>query len=233
MFPTRRRSFRRSFRRSRRKGPETYTLVSCRNTVNVMVNAQCSQNQLVQADTIFIPNPALGSSDPTTAAAVIGEKSKVVMGIKFQSEFAHDSLEDLFTVDCPATPYAQFLLTIWEALVCLPLLAGSKTLPAYLPTLTAATQQFDVADRVLWKRISLLHIYNTGNNGPNIVSTWGGASAGAQVVKSRFRLGEHQGLFYVKQFVHNIDFSEAIPAQCLIPVTNDAWFKVFFKTSFR
>lgn len=231
---TPRRSFRRMHRRRRRPGPETYTLINCRNQVNVHQDATCGPNapMLIQADTVFIPTPAVGTTDPTTAGAVIGEKSKVVMGIKFQSEFIHDSLEDLEDVTCPTT-WFQFGLTIWEALVCLPLAAGSKTLPAYLPNLTTSSQAFDVADRVLWKRLSLLHIYSTGNNGPNIVSTWGSNAGGPQVVKSKFRLGEHQGLFYVKQYVHDVAFGPNDLEACIITIWNDSWWKVFFRTSFR
>jgi len=222
--------------RRRRRGPETYTLALCSVFQDVWRESTCL-NPTVYATTLFVPTPPVGSSDPTTAGAVIGQKGPTVLGIKFASEFYHDSNLDNIDQECPSPnpQIAVFQLRIWEALVVLPLAQGSKTIPAYLPNLTNNTQQFDLADRVLWKRLRHLPIFGFATaNGLNQWSTtfYDSANAGPQVVKSKVFLGDHQGLFYVRNFVHDYVVPAHDPEQCAIFIGMDSWFKVFYRSRF-
>jgi len=233
MMRFRRQGARRFRRRAR---PETYTLFQCRSSVDIWkVEMPCS-DPLIVAQGIMIPTPATGGSDPTTAGATIGEKAKVVMGIKFQSEHLYDPSTDIDNPQCDEFQPSQavFILSIWEALVVLPLAQGSKTLPEYLPAFTGNNQSFDVADRVLWKRICHLPLWglNTTGSISQLESTIRDTSAGPQVVKSRVRIDDRHGLFYVRNYIHD----QAIPnpdSACSKKIVTDAWFKVFFRVAFR
>lgn len=231
-----RRQFRRrGFTRRRRPGPETYTVQQCHNVVDVYEDMPCL-SPLITGFALMVPNPTLAGSDPTTAAAVIGEKSKVVVGVKFEAVHWSDPNTWFGSAGCDPSPLQlAFMLRIREALVVLPLAAGSKTLPAYLPNFTdlAGSQSFDSADRVLWKRITTLPLWGINAGlGYQLTASMRDTNAGPQVVKAKVRLGEHQGLFYVRNFVH--DVADLTPnVNCTIPVVLDFWAKVYFRTSFR
>lgn len=197
------------------------------------------------------------SADPTE---VTNPSSKFVVfdGMKFQSEYMHDPLE---TVDCsnpnpavnPNASALAFILTIWEAIVVLPLGQGSTAAPAYIPNFPQGIfQEGDTADRVLWKRLSNLNIVGfkafplVANSNPDSTLRYQGS--GPVTVKSRVRLDDRHGLFYVRQFVHDIFFGGVAPAltcgqvdcdECdpdnaaltfcgMIPVLNDFWAKMYY-----
>jgi hypothetical protein len=219
--------------RRRSKGPETYTLFQCRDFINIYSEMTCT-NPLNAALTVWIPTPPVGASDPTTAGAVIGTKGHSLQGIKFQAEHILDPTLVQEAPECdPAPSQLNFMLTIWEALVVLPLAAGSKTLPAYLPTLPASQSSQDVADRVLWKRLTHMPFWGLGVTFP-FPEMWstqaqGQSGAGPQTVKSKVYLDDKHGLYYVRSFVHDV-FGLSDNVECVIPLTLDFWAKIWYRT---
>lgn len=226
-----RRRFPRRVLRRRRRSPETYTIVLCRQTSNVYETTTCSD-----ADThsfqILGPIQETSSLDPTTARAVVETKSHTLKGLKFQAEWSTNP-DDWLGNTCDPDPFnITFNLTIWEAIVYLPLQQGSKTLPLYIPNLTGPAQSFDLADRVLWKRLSMLPMWGAGVTGgvPQLEFTARDTAAGPQVVRAKARMDDRHALFYVWQFVHNVVL-QSDPVNCVIPVTLDFWAKVFYNTN--
>lgn len=224
----------RGFRRMRRSGPETYTITQCRSEVNVYGEMPCG-GPVIQAIPVMVPAISPGPTDPTTAPATLGEKAKTVFGVKFQSEFLSDPGAWVDGLPCDPCPgFLAFILTIREALVVLPLSVGSKTLPAYLPNLFDTSQSFDVADRVLWKRIIHMPMWgiNTTSGVPQLQTTVRDTGNGPVVVKSNVRLDDRHGLFHVRNYMHDLLLPVAA-GQTKIPVQWDSWFKVFWKPRFR
>lgn len=197
--------------------------------------------------------------DVTHTTEVTNPSSKFVVfdGMKFQSLWFHDPNT---TEDCqlmgPTFPNAStmaFILTIWEALVLLPLAQGTTNVPSYLPVLTALSlQEGDLADRVLWKRLT--HLFVQGTNS-FLVPTFNPDSSAryntetAVAVKTRCKIDDRHGLFRVINMVHDV-FLPFPPAgdcdsldcdQCTaidsnntrkecgkIPIVNDYWAKMFY-----
>jgi len=203
-------------------------------------------------------NPTLVDTTELTSGA---DKFIVFDGMKFQDDWRFDNslIRSCFcpNPDFPDPSAVQTTLSIWEALMVLPFVQGSNTVPAYLPNLLSGSlQQGDVADRVLWKRITKLRLIGPTAGGQNIV--WMDESTdrtghGPVVVKSKARLDDRHGLFLVRNFVHDVfwPFSAiggAVPcgsdfdcdacnnAGCdnsvrdcgVIPVFNDFWAKLFY-----
>lgn len=221
--------------RIRRAGPETYTMVQCRSELNVFGDLPCTA-PIIQLTPIMVPTPTAAPTDPSTATATIGEKAKTVFAVKFQSEYLTDPGAWIDGLPCDPCPgFLAFILTIREAIMVLPLFPGSKLLPAYLPNLTSNEQSFDTADRVLWKRIVHMPMWglNTTGGVPQLQTTVRDTAAGPVVVKSSARLDDRHGLFFVRNYYH--DLALGIPADptTRIPVQWDAWFKTFWKPRFR
>lgn len=223
-----RKRFARRFPRRRRRLPETYTLVQCRNTINVYESTTCGD-----ADThsfqLLGPSMPAGPTDPN-APGVTAEKSRTLKGIKFQAEFSTNP-DDWLGNTCDPDPFnITFNLSIWEAIVLVPLQQGSKVLPAYIPNLTGNSQDFDLADRVLWKRISMLPMWGAGVTGgvPQLEFTARDTAAGPQIVKSKCRVDDRHQLLYVYSFVHNVVLTSS--PNCSIPVSLDFWAKIFYNT---
>lgn len=228
----RRRRF--GFRR-RRRGPETYTFAGCRFTHNVFVNTPCSDPSAFSFQ-ILGPEQITGASDPGTALALVDVKSHTLEGLKFQAEWSLNPAEIEEPTDPPPDPdinQTNFLLTIWEAVVLLPLARGSKTLPAYLPQYNKASDSFDLADRVLWKRLSFLPFWGLGQTAgfPQIECTMRDTAAGPQVVKSKCRVDDKHALFFCYNFVHNLFIADPGNPPGNIPVYLDWWSKAFYRTS--
>lgn len=219
------RRFRRSFRRRRRAGPETYTVMSCRPSRNIWTDMPCG-GALIDAIPIMLPSPSVGL-DASTAAATLGQKALTVEGIKFQAEHIIDPGAAI-DGDVGGQPsFNAFILTIWEALVVLPLALGTKTVPAYLPDFTSGFQSTDLADRVLWKRISHQPFWGLQLiPSVQLQTTIRDTASGPQVVKSRCRIDDRHGLFYVRNFVHDLVLGGT---DGQLPVNLDAWFKVFYR----
>lgn len=241
-----------STRRRRRRLPETYTRKACRACFNLFGDSTCSNPHIDIFELLSMATPR-NTADPTE---VTNPSSKAIVfdGMKFQSEFFHDPLT---TQGCsgggPSVPIATnlaFILTIWEAVVLLPLLQGSTVAPAYLPNLVQGIfQEGDTADRVLWKRVQHLFIEGTTavpaiNLLINPDSTLRYQGSGPVVVKSKCRIDDRHALYYVRNFVHDIFFgfqpvNPCVSADCdaclvdpascgLLPVTNDFYAKIFY-----
>lgn len=246
---------RRTFRRRRRRLPETYTLRACRQCFNVFGSTTCT-NPLTDATLILSMatqrNPTLVDTTELTSGS---DKFIVFDGMKFQDDWLFDNS---LVADCnlpnPTNPNAssvQTILTIWEALLVLPFVQGSNTVPAYLPNLlTGSLQQGDVADRVLWKRMTNLRLF--GRNAlPGTQIAWMDESTdreghGPVVVKSRARLDDRHGLYLVRNFVHDVFWPFSANGDCvgvpdcdncdnnevrecgIIPVFNNFYAKIFY-----
>lgn len=233
-------AFKKRFFRRRRRGrkSETYTLVDCFDCTNIYGDMRCggAHVDVVELMTMHTPrNPIADATEVTSGA----DRFITVAGIKFQAEHSHDPSETQGFAACDPSPFTiAFLLRIWEAIVVLPLLQGSF-LPIYLPDFTQPlTQGGDLADRVLWKRLSVLPIWGltSTNSVPQLESTIRDEGHGPVVVKSKVRLDDRHGLFYVRNYVHNIFGLPPVNASCtvdqvtnpcVIPVTTDMWFKTY------
>lgn len=240
-----RRKFRRGFRR-RRRLPETYTVRDCRECFNLYQTMTCG-SPLIDAVQIMGFTQTRGQGDATEIGSG-SDKYVTVDAIKFQSEYLHDPASTLAGSQVNENPRAydlEFILTIWEAIMVLPFGQATQSL-AYLPNLTGGAfgQDRDLADRVLWKRLSYVPIWGlnvpAGNTFPQLEFTARDTAAGPQVVKSRARLDDKHGLYYVRNFVHDVFFTnDPFPADLcgasqpvfgVIPLLNDSWFKIFYHT---
>jgi len=229
-----------SFRRRRGSRSETYTILSCQHCTNVYGDMPCSAPLVDSFPLMSMATQA--SATDTTHVSNPSDRFVVVKGIKFQSEYTHDPAETLSFPACdPAATSLIFHLTIWEAIVVVPCAEGANNIPAYVPNLTGGiNQQGDMADRVLWKRITQLPIFGLSTVlYPQLSSTERNSGAGPVVVKSKVRLDDRHMLLFVRNYTHNLfglgqgNFDCSADEQtnpCVIPVRDLSWFKVFYQT---
>jgi len=235
------RSFRRGFRRRRASRSETYTILSCQHCTNVYGDMTCV-NPLIDSFPLMSMATQASATD-TTHVSNPSDRFVVVKGIKFQSEYTHDPAETQGFPACDPNPLQLvFHLTIWEAIVVVPCAEGANNIPAYVPNLTGGiNQQGDMADRVLWKRITQLPIFGLSATAsiPQLTATERNTAAGPVVVKSRVRLDDRHMLLFVRNYTHNIAtglagnfdcVAEVNQNPCVIPVRDLSWFKVFYQT---
>jgi len=236
----RRRSiFKSNGRRRRGSRWETRTVIQCRTTKEIYSDdLTCTANQSQEAILLIAPNMLDSPVNPFPLISPSG-RGVTVGGIKFQADHFFDpAAVQGNPSSCDPSPLdTAFILSIWEAIVYLPLTegfgqGGAAPIPAYLPNLVSPTfQGNDDADRVLWKRLTHIPWWglNVGNGVfPQLVSTQSARPEGTIVaVRSRAWLDDKHGLYYVRQFVH--DLSLAPGPNCNIPLFLDAWFKVFYK----
>jgi len=247
---------RRTFRRRRRRLPETYTHRQCRTCYDVFGATTCSApltDMFLLLSMATQRNPTIVDTTELTSGS---DKAIVFDAMKFQDDWFFDNslIQECFCPN-PSFPNAgsiQTVLTIWEAIMVIPFVQGSNTVPAYLPNLTGGSlQQGDLADRVLWKRLTNLRLYGPRAGGLNI--TWIDETSdrmghGPVVVKSKARLDDRHGLFLVRNFVHDvfwpfsakgigcatIDCDDCSPCNndnpnCgIIPIFNNFWAKLFY-----
>ena len=247
----------RRFRRRRRRLPETHTIRNCHQCFDMFGATTCAVP--LTDMTLLLSMSTAKSPGDTTELTSGSDKFIVFDGMKFQDEWAFDNS---LTVSCnclnPPFPNAnavQTVLSIWEALMIVPFVQGSQSTPAYLPNLTSGSLQVgDVADRVLWKRITKLRIFGQfslpGTEIAWIDETSDRAGHGPVAVKTRARLDDRHGLYLVRNFVHDVfwpfsargaalgcggfDCDEctpcdnSIPGCGSIPVFNDFWAKLFY-----
>lgn len=248
------RRFTRRFFRRRRRRPETYTLKECRTCTNLYGDSTCT-NPVIDIFELLTMRTPRNSAD-STELSTPANKFIIFDGMKFQSEYHHDPQE---TQGCfglppggpPVATTLAFILTIWEAVMILPLGQGSTAAPAYLPNIARGIfQEGDTADRVLWKRLSHLFVQGVASN-PSISllvnpdSTLRYQGSGPAVVKTRARLDDRHGLYYVRNFVHDIFFGFPPLASCntvdcdacglllgsscgMIPIVHDFYAKMFY-----
>lgn len=226
--------FRRRFSsRRRRQTPwETTTVIQCFNNSLTLQAPTCNAPSI---DVI----PLLTMTIPFTAAperypAAVGTKALIFGGMKFQSEHQLDPTTDVSPGGDPSIVNdVAALIHIWEAIVFLPLLQASTFAPAYLPVLTSPAQQsVDYADRVLWKRITHMPFWGLGVGAPispfpQLQSTVRDTAHGQEVVKSRCRIDDRHGLFYVR----NAYWDVVLPAGDLVSPKWDLYAKMFWKTA--
>lgn len=237
------RRFRRPFRRFRRRSSaETYTWVSCLDCKNVYGDFPCLSPFIDAIPLMSMVTPR--SPGDVTQVSNPSDRAVVVKGIKFEAIHYSDPTEWISTGGCDPDPGTlAFFLKIWEAIVLLPTAQGNPVSPAYLPTLTSqGNQGGDLADRLLWKRISILPMWGlNAGAGFQLTSTERDTNAGPIVVKSRVRVDDRHALFYVRNYEHNLfglgngsdpnNCSAALPSNpCTIPVHTNYWFKVFYGT---
>lgn len=229
----------RRFRR-RRRTSETYTTIQCFGCINVWQDTSCGFPLI---DVFPLLNMSLPRSSIDTTEVTSGSDKAIVLdGIRFQAEYTHDPSESLSCPSCdPPSTSVAFNLRVWEAVVVLPLNPGSANVPAYLPTLTSSVEQSrDIADRVLWKRISIMPIWGLGvTTIPQLETTIRDVGHGPVAVKSKVRLDDRHGLFFVRNFVHDVvtgnpnGSSTCSPIdcdenRCSVPIQHDMWFKIFY-----
>lgn len=230
---------RRPFRRRFRRHSETYTTMQCRVCRNIYGDSPCSA-PLTDVMEVLTMRSSRSPTD-TTEVTNASDRFLVVDGISFESVFFSDPLKWFNTGSCDPSPLSlSFFLTIYEAIVVLPLAAGTAGVPAYLPELSFPTNQGgDVADRVLWKRITLLPMWGLNfGDGHQLTGTMRDTNAGPVRVKSKVRLDDRHGLYYVTNYVHDLaglisgDFNSCTPVvegnDCVIPVENSSWWKIFY-----
>jgi len=249
--------FRRRFpaRRRRRRLPETYTLKHCRECINVYGSMSCS-NPVVDIFEILSMSTQRGLGN-TTEISNPTSKAIIFDGMKFQSLWLHDPQTTLSCFspnpDNPNPDSLAFILTIWEAIMLLPLAQNTTNTPAYLPVLSSPTSQSgDTADRVLWKRLTHLYIQGVaslaGAGFAFVLNPDSSARYNTESpvhVKSKCRIDDRHALYYVRNLVHDVflPFAPHQPCGVLncegcedntsalcgsIPVVNDFWSKVYY-----
>lgn len=211
--------------------------MQCRNCVNVYGDMPCGGALIDAFEIMTMHTPRNAISDATEVTAG-SDRFVTVAGIKFQAEHLHDPAESLGFPSCDPSPLQlAFLLTIWEAIVVLPFAQGTQ-IPAYLPDFTSAINQTgDIADRVLWKRLTQMPIWGLNvTTIPQLEATIRDVGHGPVAVKSKVRLDEKHGLYYVRNFVHDLAVgTQPIPScsanpttnPCTVPIQMDAWFKTY------
>lgn len=207
-----------------------YQVATCASPIVDMIPILLMSTVRSVTDNTEISNPA--------------DRFVIVKGIKFTSLHSIDPDEVLAFPDVDPNPNnVAMMIRIWEALVVVPLEQGTTNVPAYLPILSNSNfQSGDLADRVIWKRLSILPFWGVNvANVPQLVdSSRFQPDGGAQVVKSRVRLDDRHGLFYVRNFVHDMVIvdttsnSSCLPDpvtnEAVIPMQHDGWWKIFYST---
>lgn len=225
-------AFRRRFRRGfRRRGTpwETTTVVQCFGNSLPITAPTCTLPTIdvIPLLTMTIPFQAAPERYPAT----VGAKALIFGGIKFQSEHVVDPSSDTIAGGDPSILHdVAALIHIWEAIVLLPLAQGSTFAPSYLPVLSSpASQSVDFADRVLWKRISHLPFWGlaVSNNFPQLESTIRDTAHGQEVVKTKCRVDDRHGLYYVR----NAFWDVVLPAGDIVAPKWDFYAKMFWKQS--
>jgi len=244
-------AFKRRFmhRRRRRLMPETFTIQECFQCSNVWRTTPCGG---ALTDVICLMHMEL-TKNPSDSTEVVSpsEKHVLVDAIKFQSEHSTDPNKwagnSAFEVSVQSL---QFLQRIWEMVIVLPTAPGGGFVPAYIPQVTTQQQMGDLADRVLWKRLTIMPMWGldaqAGSTFAQLQTTIRDEGHGPVAVKSKVRLDDKHGLYYVRTFVNDLFGLPTYPlADCtfrpttdpfpnqVIPVEWDANFKIFYHSTKR
>jgi len=223
----------RGFRRRLRRRWETDRVIQCRQTYEMYEQMTClvPKTDAFPLLTMTIPFQAAPERYPSTMTT----RRMIFGGMKFQSVWILDPAETTTDVDCDPNPNnLAMVISIWEAIVVLPLLEGSTFAPAYVPILTSpAVQGTDLADRVLWKRLTHIPFWGLGVSGgffPQLEFTNRNVEDGQQVVKVRAAVDDRHGIFMVRNFVHDV-FGLTPSPLCKIPMKNDLWGNLYYRAS--
>lgn len=235
-------------RRRRRTHWEQDRIISCAVPYNMAKNSTCNEQCLVPGFsstnldvvpllTMTIPFQATPQRFPSTMAT----RRMIFGGMKFESHYSTDPGTWSDSEDCSFPPLiAQFVLAIWEAIVVLPLAQGSTFTPDYLPLIASqAMQGADLGDRLLWKRVMHLPMWGSQTSLGSQVQlefTDRNSNDDLVVVKARAAVDDRHGVFYVRQFVHNLVVGSDPPCNqpgnigsCNIPVVNDFYGTMFYR----
>lgn len=237
----------RSFRgRRRRLHWEQDRVINCHQFFNIAKNSTCNElcNQAPQFSSMNLDAfPLLTMTIPFQAApfrvpSTMATRKMLFGGMKFESLWSLNSANFFDSEDC-GQPLAAlaFQMTIFEAIVVLPLQQSSFVAPAYIPVLASTAQQSeDLGDRLLWKRLTILRAIGTGFTiTPTLDESRYDTAGGQQVVKVRAAVDDRHGIFMVRQFVHDIVFGTDPPCNngslggCIIPLINDLWGTMFYR----
>lgn len=202
------RRMRRSFSRRRRSPWDMHHVGECK-FANIVGAADCS---FPQAGALLLVNP-FQQINLANRAVTIG-------GIHFQVEYSLNPLNASEELDNVVDVH-----TIWEAIMVLPLaekdIAGT---PDYVPVITTKGNG-DNLDRVLWKRITHMPFWGASAiTAGQLQTTVRDTAAGPQIVKSKARLDERHGLFYVYNFVNGF-------VNGAVGYVRDSWFTIALKAS--
>lgn len=206
--------FRRRFRRTiRRRSPyELVSLVQCRSATTIVLPSTCTSPF---TNAFLVAGTTLAAGDEPQR---IGEKGIVFGGCHFQLEHSinpRNQPEGLQN-------HEEFI-EIFEALVVLPYAQGTPGVPVYLPFFTNGFfQTRQAADRVLWKRITIMPYWGTNTLGgtSQLQTTIRDVGHGPIQVKAKARLDDRHGLFYCANYVSGVSsgFGNYITAV-------DGWFR--------
>lgn len=226
--------------RRRRTRWEQDRIVECNFRHEVARNAICCPTAPAAPNTQIDVIPLLTMTIPFTASperypSTMTTRRMIFGGMKFQSDWWTNPQEWAGDDNCTVNfATLTFILKIWEAIVVLPLQEGSTFVPDYLPSLACALLQGeDEADRVLWKRVTMLPMWGTQFpvSLPQLEFTNRNTESGFQVVKGRAAVDDRHGIYLVRQFVHDVFFEPPGGPDdgCSIPVFNELWGTMFYR----
>jgi len=233
--------FRGRGRRFRRRW-ETDTVIQCANVFDLAQNQPCCKQTFAPfCDPVIDAFPLLTMTIPFTAAperypSTLATRKMIFGGMKFQSDWWVNPQE--WSGDgCPGfgggLANVNWVQKIWEAIVVLPLQQGSTFAPDYLPVLACASQQSgDLADRVLWKRVTMLPCwgFDIVQVLPQLEINQRNTEAGPQVVKVRAAVDDRHGIFMVRQFVNDIVWqNDCGLGDCTVPLHNELYGKLYYR----
>lgn len=195
------RSFRRRRFRSSQTKWETSRIVKCGEQLLLPGNATCSNAFTDMFAILSMEFPF--SSVPEMYPATLGAKRLLFGGLKFDATYTIDPT-DLVGGDPNQFPLVTGFIHLWEAIVLVPTAPGTHFAPAYVPIITnAASQGGDVADRVLWKRLSTIPYWGTTiQPGVQLTAPVRDTNYHEVAVKTKCIVDDRHALYYVRSFVH-------------------------------
>jgi len=232
-------------KRRRRRRWEQDRIIGCQTPYNMArASPCCTTGGPIVCQPFIDAFPLLTMTLPFTAAperypSTLATRRMIAGGFKFQSDWWINPQE--WSGDgCPGTfggmANVNWVQKIWEAIVVLPLAEGSTFAPAYLPNLACAAQQgVDLADRVLWKRVTMLPCwgFDVAQVLPQLEFNQRNSEAGPIVVKVRAAVDDRHGIFMVRQFINDIvwDPADCSNTDCTVLLHNELWMTMFYRAS--
>jgi len=234
---------RRGFRRRMRRRWEQDRIVLCDNRLPMEKTSPCCKQVFgTECPTNVDAIPLLTMTIPFSVAperypSTMATRKMIFGGMKFESHWWVNP-QDWTGDGCPSFANFNFVVKIWEAIVILPLQQGSTFAPAYLPDLACAVDQAsDLADRVLWKRVSMLPVwgFDIVQILPQLETSKRDQDGGQQLVKVRAAVDDRHGIFLVRQIVHDLVLTSAQDPcglfDCSMPLHNEFWGSLFYRAA--
>lgn len=192
----------------------------CNRSLTVQPDASCAnpdvtQFVLIQPD-LYNAQPGLVASNAVTT--VQSNRGIVFGGLTADIIWSHDPFED--NIQETRTGF----LKVWEAIHVMS--SDELGFATYIPNLSREGVGADQDVDLLWKRLSFIPIYMTGNDcgagGCQLALIQQGNPDHIRV-KSRRRLNEHQLLVYSTSLVLTGGLSDLFTG---VPLRFDAWFRI-------